>query len=115
MDLTFLLRSGKLFSDLDERELAMVQQIAARKEFRKGDILFHEGDPSRGFYIVVSGSVKIYRVSPDGRERVLHVVEAGDLRREKRIQATDLPRPKAQLQNHGHAGEMVDEDARRAQ
>ena len=78
MDLTFLLRSCKLFSDLDEQELATVQQIATRKEYRKGDILFHEGDPSRGFCIVVSGSVKIYRVSPDGRERVFHVIEAGD-------------------------------------
>jgi CRP/FNR family transcriptional regulator len=78
MDLTFLLRSCKLFSDLNDRELAAVQQIASRKEFRKGEILFHEDDPARGFCMVVSGSVKIYRVGPDGRERVFHVIEAGD-------------------------------------
>ena len=56
----------------------MIQQIAARKEFRKGEIIFHEGEPSRGFCLVVSGSVKIYRIGPDGRERVFHVIEAGD-------------------------------------
>ena len=78
MDLTYLLRSCKLFSDLDRQELNAIQQIAQRREFRKGQLVFAEGEPARGFCIVVSGSVKIFRVGPDGRERVLHVVEAGD-------------------------------------
>jgi CRP-like cAMP-binding protein len=78
MNLSFLLRSCKLFSGLDERELDAVQQISARKEYRKGQIIFSEGEPSRGFCVVVSGAVKIFRTGPDGRERVLHVVEAGD-------------------------------------
>lgn len=78
MDLTYLLRSCKLFSDLDRSELDTLQSIATRKEYRKGQIIFTEGEPSRGFFLVVSGAVKIYRVGPDGRERVLHVVEAGD-------------------------------------
>lgn len=77
-DLTYLLRSCKLFSDLDERELQAVQRIALRKEYRKGQIIFGEGDPTRGFFLVASGAVKIFRVGPDGRERVLHVVETGE-------------------------------------
>ncbi len=78
MDLTYLLRSCKLFSDLDRSELDALQPIAVRKEYRKGQLIFTEGEPSRGFFIVISGTVKIYRVGPDGRERVFHVVEAGD-------------------------------------
>jgi CRP/FNR family transcriptional regulator len=78
MDLTYLLRSCHLFSDLNERELQAMQQIAVRKDYRKGQIVFSEGNPSRGFCLVVAGAVKIYRVGPDGRERTLHVVEAGD-------------------------------------
>jgi CRP/FNR family transcriptional regulator len=78
MDLTFLLKSCKLFSDLDARELDAVQQIALRKDFRKGQIIFNEGDASRGFYVVAAGAVKIFRVGPDGRERVLHIVERGE-------------------------------------
>jgi len=78
MDLTFLLKSCKLFSDLNAHELDAVQQIAVRKDFRKGQVIFTEGDPSRGFYVVASGAVKIFRVSPDGRERVLHIVETGE-------------------------------------
>lgn len=78
MDLTLLLRNCKLFSDLNQSELDALQQVAVRREFRKGQIIFNEGDPPRGFYLVVSGAVKVYRVGPDGRERVFHVVEAGD-------------------------------------
>ena len=78
MDLTFLLKSCKLFSDLDRQELEAVQQIAVRKDYRKGQFIFNEGEPSRGFAIVVTGTVKIYRVGPDGRERVFHVVQTGD-------------------------------------
>lgn len=78
MDLTFLLKSCKLFGDLDAHELQAVQQIAVRKDFRKGQVIFSEGDPSRGFYVVASGAVKIGRIARNGRERVLHIVEAGD-------------------------------------
>jgi CRP/FNR family transcriptional regulator len=78
MDLTYLLRSCKFFSDLDRSELEALQQIAVRKEYRKGQLIFSEGEASRGFFLVVTGAVKIFRVSPDGRERVFHVVEAGD-------------------------------------
>ena len=78
MDLTFLLKNCKLFSDFDQRELDVIQQIAVRREYRKGQTIFSEGDPSRAFFLVVSGAAKIYRVGPDGRESVMHVVEAGD-------------------------------------
>jgi CRP/FNR family transcriptional regulator, dissimilatory nitrate respiration regulator len=77
MDLTYLLRSCRLFADMDRPDLEIVQRMAARKEFGKGDLIFNEGDPSRAFYLVITGAVKIYRIGPDGRERVLHVVEPG--------------------------------------
>lgn len=78
MDLTHLLRSCHLFSDLDEHELHAMQQLALRNDYRKGQIVFTEGNPSRGFFLVASGAVKVFRVGPDGRERVLHVVETGE-------------------------------------
>ena len=76
-DITYLLRTCKLFSDLDERELEAVHRIALRKEYRKGQVVFKEGDPARGLFLVAGGAVRIFRVGPDGRERILHVVEAG--------------------------------------
>ena len=67
MDLTYLLRSCHLFSDLDEHELQAIQPLALRKDYRKGQIVFAEGHPSRGFFLVASGAVKVFRVGPDRR------------------------------------------------
>jgi CRP/FNR family transcriptional regulator len=78
MDLTFLLKTSKLFSDLTADELRGVLALASRREFRKGQIIFTEGEPSRGFYVIATGGVKIFRVAPDGRERIIHVIEAGE-------------------------------------
>lgn len=78
MDLTHLLHNCKLFSDLTSAELDSLGKIAVRKEYRKGQLVFAEGEPSRGFCLVVTGAVKIYRIGSDGRERVFHVIEAGD-------------------------------------
>jgi CRP/FNR family transcriptional regulator, dissimilatory nitrate respiration regulator len=79
MNLTYLLRSCRLFSDLEGADLEAVQRIAVSKEYRKGQIIFTEEETSRGFFLVVTGSVKVYRVGPDGRERVLHVVPQGEV------------------------------------
>jgi len=78
MNLTLLLKNCRLFADLDRHELERIQEMAVRKEFRKGQLIFREGEISRGFFLVVAGAVKIFRTGPDGRERVLHVVEANE-------------------------------------
>jgi CRP/FNR family transcriptional regulator len=44
----------------------------------KGEYLFHEGDSSRGCYVVQSGAVMVYRVSAAGREQVIHVFRVGE-------------------------------------
>ena len=78
MNLTFLLRSCRLFADLEPAELRAIQAIALHREYRKGQLIFAEGEASRGFCVLVAGTVKIYRLGPDGRERIIHVVAAGD-------------------------------------
>ena len=78
MNLTFLLRSCRLFADLDAPELASILASTVHREYRKGQFLFNEGEASRGFCVLVAGTVKIYRLGPEGRERIIHVVAAGD-------------------------------------
>ena len=61
-----------------DREL--VDRIAASsrlRTLRSGEILFHEGEPCREFFAIHSGAVKLFRVAPDGRERVVHNLRAG--------------------------------------
>jgi len=41
-------------------------------------VLFQHGDPCRGFYLLLEGAVHIYRLSPEGRMLVLHVIRPGE-------------------------------------
>ncbi|MEZ4484176.1 MAG: Crp/Fnr family transcriptional regulator [Syntrophotaleaceae bacterium] len=66
-----------LFTGLTDADLAALESICRRSEIPKGTILFTEGEQARGFYVPVSGKVKIYKVTPEGRERVLRIAEPG--------------------------------------
>ena len=74
MDNLQILKKSLLFSGLDEENLAEVAAIATRRAFSKGESLFNEGEPATGFYLLASGSIKLCKVSPDGKEKVLHFV-----------------------------------------
>ena len=43
----------------------------------EGESLFFQGDDAEHFYLVLSGRIKLYRVSPDGKEKVVEIMEAG--------------------------------------
>jgi CRP/FNR family transcriptional regulator, cyclic AMP receptor protein len=47
--------------------------------FRRGDVIFAEGDPGQGMYIILSGKVKIGRYSADGRENLLTILGPSDM------------------------------------
>lgn len=73
-----LLRRCPLFAGLKEEDLKRIRAIASLKQVGKREILFSEGEEARGFYVILSGKVKLYKVSPDGKEQILHVVSAPD-------------------------------------
>jgi len=68
------LKKIHLFSDLNENELDELKSISHLKNFKKGEIIFFDTEPYRGFYCVLKGRVRIYKVSKDGREHTLHFV-----------------------------------------
>lgn len=74
MELIEQLKKPLLFSGLNDADLAELAAITVRRTFRKGETLFSEGEEATGFYLLVSGSIKLCRMSPDGREKVLHFV-----------------------------------------
>ncbi len=74
MDLSQALKSCFLFSGLTEAELSQIQAIAGAKQYAKGQLIFAEGKEATGFYIVASGQVKLYKISPEGKEQILHIV-----------------------------------------
>lgn len=73
-----ILKKSLLFSGLGEEYLTEVAEIAQRRTFGKGESLFSEGDPAIGFYLLASGSLKLCKISPDGKEKVLHFVHPNE-------------------------------------
>lgn len=73
-----VLRGNIYFDDLPED---MLKQIAGRmqlREFQRGEALFWEGDPCSGLHIIEQGSVRLYSLSPQGRQYTLRVLGEGE-------------------------------------
>jgi len=66
-----------LFKDLPDRHLKDLAIILAQQVFRKGQLIFSEGDAATGFYVVITGRVKIFKLSVEGKEQILHIFGPG--------------------------------------
>lgn len=66
------------FLGLPRADLDRIASVAVTKRRRKREILFAQGDPGEGFFVVVAGRVKIYKMSPEGKEVILHICGPGD-------------------------------------
>jgi len=62
-----------LFAGLSEPELTFLAQCAVPRKFSAGEIVFSEGDPCTGMYVVESGHIRIFKTSAGGREQVLSI------------------------------------------
>lgn len=63
---------------LNRKDLEALAREAVVAQYRKNQVLFVEGQPSHSFYFICRGRVKVYRVSPDGREQILHLLRDGE-------------------------------------
>jgi len=70
------LRLIPMFADLSSAELDALAERALERRFNPGDVLFHEGDPCHGFFLLGEGRVKIFKTAPSGREIMLAVESA---------------------------------------
>jgi len=71
------LRKSPLFAGLSPQDIRDIESLAVVKEYNKGETLFSEGDPARHFYILVSGKVKLYKISAEGKQHILHLISPG--------------------------------------
>jgi CRP/FNR family transcriptional regulator, dissimilatory nitrate respiration regulator len=72
------LRSCQLFTGLPGSDLEAIAGFALLRSVAKDSYLFHEGDPSEGFYVVQKGAINVHRVSAAGKEQVIYVFRAGE-------------------------------------
>jgi CRP/FNR family transcriptional regulator, dissimilatory nitrate respiration regulator len=78
MDKKRVIEGSVLFGGLPQRQLEDISGIAVEKTFQKGEAIFFEGDKGIGFYMVGDGRVKIFKVSPAGKEHILHIFGEGE-------------------------------------
>lgn len=78
MDKHSTLASNRLFQGLPEEELAEIGKIVVEKRYGRGETIFFEGDDGNGFYIVAEGKVKIFKMSLQGKEQILHIFGEGE-------------------------------------
>jgi CRP-like cAMP-binding protein len=76
IDADFILKIP-LFSGLEDPQAQELLKISTMRSFSRGEIIFSEGDPGNGFYVVASGKIKIYMSSPEGKEKILHIFGPG--------------------------------------
>jgi CRP/FNR family transcriptional regulator, dissimilatory nitrate respiration regulator len=67
-----------LFQGLPEAQLKELAAIAIEQRFTRGETLFMEGQKAGGFYALVSGKIKIFKLSLDGKEQILHIFGGGE-------------------------------------
>jgi len=78
MNLLEQIAKVSLFQGLPQRQLEEVASIALKQKLKRGETLFMEGVRASGFYVVVSGRVKIFKLSVDGKEQILHIFGSGE-------------------------------------
>ena len=72
------LRGNSYFNDLAENLLRDIAPHTHLLEYQRGDVLMWEGDPCQGLRIMQQGSAKIYRLSPQGRQYIVRILQEGD-------------------------------------
>ncbi len=73
-----LLSQSVLFGGLPDEHMDAMLSICVEKKMESGEMIFFEGDPANGFYMVVDGLVKVYKLSPGGKEQILHMFGPGE-------------------------------------
>lgn len=68
-----------LFNGLPEKQLEELGAICLSRKFEKGRTLFSERSEAKGFYVILAGKVKIYKLSVEGKEQILHIFGPGEI------------------------------------
>ncbi len=71
------IRSLPYFTVLSNAEVGRIEKDILERTFDKGELLFLEGQPCRGLYVVKSGQVRVFKSSAEGKEQVLLVAKPG--------------------------------------
>jgi CRP/FNR family transcriptional regulator len=77
MSLADSLKHAMLFAGLDKKGRESIARLAIDRKVPAGQTVVRDGDPADGFYVILDGKVKVYKLAPDGRQQILHVFGPG--------------------------------------
>src|SRR5687767_2836652 len=73
-----LLQATPIFRKLSGEDRARLAPHERVHDYASGDDIFAEGSPSAQFYVIASGRVKIFKMTPAGKDVILEILRVGD-------------------------------------
>lgn len=74
-----VLKESFYFKGLSSELLQELISLAVLKRYDKSQEIFSEGERALGFFLILEGNVKIYKLSPKGKEQIIHLLGPGDV------------------------------------
>ncbi len=71
--------TNSIFCVLNKIELAALSENKSYISYRKGQLIFYEGNHPQGLYCIYSGKVKIHKLGHDGRDQILRLAKSGNV------------------------------------
>ncbi|MDD4615734.1 MAG: Crp/Fnr family transcriptional regulator [Alphaproteobacteria bacterium] len=91
------LREISIFSGLSDDEITAFESVAHSRLYKKGKMLYVEGEPASYFYVILSGWVKLFHTMPEGDEVIMDMLTKGSLLGESAIFEKDRHTGSAQV------------------
>jgi len=67
------------FHGMKEEDIQKILNTSNERLYSRGTIIFSEGQKTDGIYIITEGLIKVYKMSVDGREKTLAILNPGDI------------------------------------
>lgn len=78
MDILKQMQRMELFQGVPSEKLKALAEQSRYRTYKAGEMFLGEADPAHAFYVIVSGQVKLYKSSPEGKEQTLNLLGPGD-------------------------------------
>ncbi len=75
---TGLLKSIPYFAGLSSSELDSIRPHILERRAERGEIILYDGEPAEALFFVISGAVKVFKTSMDGKDQILNIVRHGE-------------------------------------
>jgi len=79
MNIDKSLQNSELFSDLSEEHLQDIKNMGKEISMEKGKSIFYEGEVGQSLFVLIEGSVKLFRTTEDGREVIVRILTGGEI------------------------------------